>query len=112
MIQLKPPITRGSGLMAPVLDIQDLSTHIKLTSSVVQAVGNVDMHVEVGETLGIVGESGCGKSMTGLAIMGLVPPGGSIVEGSIALNGRDLVGLPDHEMRQIRGNEVAMVFQD
>src|ERR1700744_6139687 len=105
-------LTRGNGQMAPVLDIQDLSTHIKLTSSVVQAVGNVDMHVEVGETLGIVGESGCGKSMTGLSIMGLLPPGGSIVEGSIALNGRDLVGLPDHEMRQIRGNEVAMVFQD
>jgi oligopeptide/dipeptide ABC transporter ATP-binding protein len=98
--------------MAPVLEITNLSTHIKLTSSVVQAVGNVDMHVEAGETLGIVGESGCGKSMTGLSIMGLLPPGGSIVEGSISLNGRDLVGLPDHEMRQIRGNEVAMVFQD
>ena len=66
--------------MAPVLDIQDLSTHIKLTSSVVQAVGNVDLHVDAGETLGIVGESGCGKSMTGLSIMGLLPPGGSIVE--------------------------------
>jgi oligopeptide/dipeptide ABC transporter ATP-binding protein len=98
--------------MAPVLEITNLSTHIKLTSSVVQAVGNVDMHVEVGETLGIVGESGCGKSMTGLSIMGLLPPGGSIVEGSIKLNGRDLVGLPDHELRAIRGNEVAMVFQD
>ena len=60
--------------MAPVLDIKDLSTHIKLTSSVVQAVGNVDMQIEAGETLGIVGESGCGKSMTGLSIMGLLPP--------------------------------------
>ena len=57
--------------MAPVLDIQDLSTHIKLTSSVVQAVGNVDMKIDAGETLGVVGESGCGKSMTGLSIMGL-----------------------------------------
>ena len=79
--------------MAPVLDIQDLSTHIKLTSSVVQAVGNVDMYIDAGETLGIVGESGCGKSMTGLSIMGLLPPGGSIIGGSIKLKGRELVGL-------------------
>src|ERR1700732_2639640 len=98
--------------MAPVLDIQDLSTHIKLTSSVVQAVGNVDMIVDAGETLGIVGESGCGKSMTGLSIMGLLPPGVATVGGSITLAGRELVGLKDEELRQIRGNEVSMIFQD
>ena len=86
--------------MAPVLEIQDLSTHIKLTSSVVQAVGNVDITVDAGETLGIVGESGCGKSMTGLSIMGLLPPGGSIVGGSVKLAGRELVGLKDDELRQ------------
>ena len=98
--------------MAPVLDIQDLSTHIKLTSSVVQAVGNVDMTIDAGETLGVVGESGCGKSMTGLSIMGLLPPGGSIVGGSIKLGGRELVGLKHEELRRVRGNEIAMIFQD
>jgi peptide/nickel transport system ATP-binding protein len=98
--------------MAPVLEIEDLSTHIKLTRSVVQAVGNVSMHVDAGETLGIVGESGCGKSMTGLSVMGLLPPGGSVVGGSVKLDGRELTGLRPEEMRAIRGNDIAMVFQD
>jgi peptide/nickel transport system ATP-binding protein len=96
----------------PVLEINDLTIHIKLSRSVVHAVEKINMRIEPGETLGLVGESGCGKSMTGLSIMRLLPKGGTIVSGSIKLNGRDLVRLSEPEMRDVRGNEIAMIFQD
>src|SRR5579871_3253371 len=98
--------------MANVLEVENLSTHIQLSKTVVQAVGNVSFSIEAGETLGLVGESGCGKSMTGLSIMRLLPNGGKIVEGSVKLEGRDLVQLDEPSMRRVRGNDVAMIFQD
>ena len=98
--------------MAPLLEISDLRTEIKLKQGIVHAVDGVSIHVELGETLGIVGESGCGKTMTALSVMNLLPTGGSVVAGSIKLNGQEISNLPNDDMRQIRGNEIGMIFQD
>ncbi|WP_336207209.1 ABC transporter ATP-binding protein [Nonomuraea sp. LPB2021202275-12-8] len=95
-----------------VLTVEGLSTSIRLRKSAVDIINNVDLRLRRGETLGLVGESGSGKSMTGLSIMGLLPPGGHIAEGSIKLEGRELVGLPERQYQKVRGNEIAMVFQD
>ncbi|NUR91611.1 MAG: ABC transporter ATP-binding protein, partial [Nonomuraea sp.] len=95
-----------------MLAIEGLSTGIRLRQSAVGVVDQVDLTLRAGETLGLVGESGSGKSMTGLAVMGLLPPGGYVSAGSIRLDGRELVGLPERDYRRIRGNDVAMVFQD
>jgi peptide/nickel transport system ATP-binding protein len=96
----------------PILQVDDLSVDITLSRSVVHPVGNVSFSIEAGETLGLVGESGCGKSMTGLSIMRLLPNGGHIVSGSMTLDGQDLVTLSDHEIRKVRGNDIGMIFQD
>ncbi len=96
----------------PILEIRNLRTEIELTSTVVHAVDGVDLYLNPGETLGVVGESGCGKSMTGLSIMRLLPPGGRVVGGEINFAGRNLIELGDDELRRIRGNDIAMVFQD
>jgi peptide/nickel transport system ATP-binding protein len=96
----------------PALQVTNLSTDIRLSRSVVKPVGNVDISIDVGQTLGLVGESGSGKSMLGLSILGLLPNGGHIVEGSIKLGDKELVGLPEPQLRRLRGNEVAMIFQD
>ena len=96
----------------PVLDIKDLKTYIRLRRGVVHAVDGVSLRIEQGETVGLVGESGCGKSMTAMSVMKLLPNGGYIAGGSIKLDGQDLVPLDDDDMRKVRGNDVAVIFQD
>ena len=98
--------------MAPLLDISDLRTEIRLREGVVHAVDGVSLQLEPGETLGIVGESGSGKTMTALSIMNLLPTGGRIAGGSIKLAGQEISTLPEDGMRKIRGNEIGMIFQD
>jgi peptide/nickel transport system ATP-binding protein len=97
----------------PVLEVKNLTTSFFTDDGIIPAVDNVSFHINKGEILGVVGESGCGKSVTSLSIMGLVPnPPGKIVSGEILLNGEDLTKLPEKRMRQIRGNDVAMIFQE
>ncbi len=96
----------------PALKVHDLTTEIQLSRATVHAVGNVDLEIGEGETLGLVGESGSGKSILGLSILGLLPGGGHVTGGSIKLYDRELVGMKPRELREIRGNEIAMIFQD
>jgi peptide/nickel transport system ATP-binding protein len=96
----------------PVLSIKDLKTHFFTRAGVVKSVDGISFDVHRGSVMGLVGESGSGKSVTGFSIMGLIDPPGRIVEGSIKLNGRELVGLEEPSMRAIRGKEIAMIFQD
>jgi peptide/nickel transport system ATP-binding protein len=98
--------------MAELLEVAGLRTHFFTRAGVVKAVDDVSFAVRKGEVLGLVGESGSGKSMTGYSIMGLVDPPGRIVDGAIRLAGRDLRALSAEEMRKLRGNRIAMIFQD
>jgi len=95
-----------------VLAVRDLSVEIRRGDRVVRPVSGVSLDLHRGETLGIVGETGSGKSMTGLALMGMLPAGGRVTAGSIDFGGTELVGLPAPAYRRIRGNDMAMVFQD
>jgi oligopeptide transport system ATP-binding protein len=104
--------------MSTLLQIEDLKTQFPTNKGIVRAVDGVSLSVEAGETLGVVGESGCGKSVTMLSVMRLIPNpllpqlGGRIAGGHIWFEGQDLLALAEPEMRKIRGNKIAMIFQD
>ena len=99
--------------MATLLEVRDLKTHFFTFGGVVKAVDGVSYDLEEGETLGLVGESGCGKSVSALSIMRLIPdPPGKIIEGEIIFNGADLLKMNTTQMRRIRGHQISMVFQE
>jgi len=105
------PKTAGGG--ETLLELRDLKTHFFTDEGVARAVDGVSYEVRRGETLGVVGESGCGKSVTALSVMRLIPdPPGRIVAGSIHFEGKNLATLPEPEMRRIRGNRIGMIFQE
>src|ERR1700704_1272428 len=98
--------------MSHLLEVKNLATHFPTRAGLVRAVNGVSFHLDRGELLGLVGESGCGKSITALSIMRLVAPPGEIVSGEILFDGRDLLKFSNAEMRALRGNDIAMIFQD
>ncbi len=94
------------------ITINNLSTSIDTDTGIVRAVENVSFSIKKGEIFGLVGESGCGKTMTALSIMGLVPPPGRVIDGEIIFEGRDITKLSEKEMQKIRGNKIGMIFQE
>ena len=106
-------MTKTAEQAATVIEVKGLQTYLFTRSGIVKAVDDVSFSLRRGETLAVVGESGCGKSMTALSVMRLVPdPPGRIVGGTIALEGKDLLQLDEAEMRDIRGNDISMIFQE
>ena len=96
-----------------ILEVDGLQTYFFTREGIVKAVDDVSIQLDKGETLGVVGESGCGKSISALSIMRLVPdPPGKIIAGSVVLDGRNLLELSEDEMRDVRGNEISMIFQE
>src|SRR6267143_7040266 len=98
--------------MSHLLEVRNLQTHFPTRAGLVRAVDGVSFYLDRGELLGLVGESGCGKSKTALSIMRLISPPGKIVCGEIIFYGNDLLKLPEADMREICGDDIAMIFQD
>jgi ABC-type oligopeptide transport system ATPase subunit len=98
--------------MSHLLEVTNLKTQFPTRAGLVRAVDDVSFQIDRGELLGLVGESGCGKSMTALSIMRLIAPPGKIIAGEILFEGRNLLKLSNREMRNVRGNDIAMIFQD
>src|SRR5512144_1653054 len=99
--------------MTTLLDVRNLKTKFYTQEGVVHAVNGISYTLDEGQTLGIVGESGCGKSVGVLSVMRLIPqPPGKITDGTVLYKGQDLLKLSGEEMRQVRGREIAMIFQD
>ncbi len=95
-----------------LLQVEDLHTQFFTSRGVVRAVDGVSLHIDAGETLGVVGESGCGKTITALSILRLVPDPGKIISGRILFRGEDVAKMDDEEVKDFRGNDVSMIFQD
>ena len=95
-----------------LLQVSNLKTYFDTLRGTLKAVDGVSLRIDERQSLGLVGESGAGKSMTGLSIMRLVPPHGKIVEGKIAFKGRNMLDLSEEDMRKIRGKEISFIFQD
>ncbi|MGH9943368.1 MAG: ABC transporter ATP-binding protein [Pyrinomonadaceae bacterium] len=98
--------------MSHLLEVNNLQTHFHTRAGVVKSVDGINFHLDRGELLGLVGESGCGKSVTALSIMRLIGPPGRIVEGEVRFDGKNLLTLSESRMREIRGDDIAMIFQD
>jgi ABC-type dipeptide/oligopeptide/nickel transport system ATPase component len=97
---------------ANLLEARDLRTELQVSGGIVRALDGVDLDLPRGETFAIVGESGCGKSMTALTLMRLLPETGRVASGSVRLDGAELLSLPERRMRDVRGRRVAMIFQE
>ncbi|MDZ4581449.1 ABC transporter ATP-binding protein [Bacillus cereus] len=95
-----------------VIELKDLQTHFQTEEGTVKAVNHVSFSVREGETVCVVGESGCGKSVTALSVMGLIAESGSVVGGDILYEGKSLLGMKEKELRSLRGNDIAMIFQE
>jgi peptide/nickel transport system ATP-binding protein len=98
--------------MTALLEIKNLAVELSTRSGPVRVVQDVSLSVAPGEVLGVVGESGCGKSMTMLSLLGLLPNGARVASGTAMMDGKDLFSLPRNELRQVRGNRIGMIFQD